>query len=84
MSGPKDDDPREVKALFVFRDFFTAFDSVIVRASKASDTKSAPRTYVDRLLENIQNSGDFLDDELADNIEQAEKDLRKNFRLRSD
>jgi hypothetical protein len=50
----------------------------------ASDIKSASKTYVDRLLENIQRSGDFPDEELADNIEQTEKDFRRNFRLRSD
>jgi len=50
----------------------------------AADTKSTPRTDVDRLIENIQHSGDFPDEELADKIVKSEKDLRRNFRLRSD
>ena len=41
------------------------------------------RTPVDVLLENIQHSEDFPDEELADKIEKSEKAFRRDFRLRS-
>ncbi len=34
MTGPKSDDPKEVKALYVFREFFKSFDDIILQTTQ--------------------------------------------------
>lgn len=41
------------------------------------------RSSVDTLLEYLQTSRDFPDNELAENIEKSHDEFRKNFRLQS-
>ncbi|MGA9151351.1 MAG: hypothetical protein WBZ36_12300 [Candidatus Nitrosopolaris sp.] len=39
------------------------------------------RSSVDTLLDYLKTSQDFPDNELADNVEKAHKEFRKNFKL---
>ncbi|MFZ0513306.1 MAG: hypothetical protein WAM14_16985 [Candidatus Nitrosopolaris sp.] len=41
------------------------------------------RSSVDTLLDYLQTSHDFPDNELAENVEKAHDEFRKNFRLQS-
>lgn len=41
------------------------------------------QTTVDILLDQIQTSGDFPDEELADKIQKSEMNFRRDFNLRS-
>lgn len=52
--------------------------SVIVSKSGANERKRG----IDKLSELVEESKDFPDQELADNIEKASREFRKNFRLR--
>lgn len=52
--------------------------SIIVSRSGADERKRG----IDKLAELVEGSPDFPDHELADNIEKASKEFRKNFRIR--
>lgn len=52
--------------------------SIIVSKSGANEKKRG----IDKLAELVEGSPDFPDHELADNIERASREFRKNFRIR--
>jgi predicted CopG family antitoxin len=61
-----------------------SFTDVILRLSIIASRSGAneKKRGIDKLAELVESSPDFPDYELADNIEKASKEFRKNFRIR--